>query len=187
MIRPLHVLLLLFIVLLSGCSGDNSSETVEKTPSDMMQTVPKEKSYGSVYDYFEEITGENLKTSVLQIKKSDNSVELTLRILLSDSLKEKMMHTEKPIYFTFGDLPGNETIKNLLAESPSLVQIELNSKENLYTISQKLKLKENLTEADKQALLSPANYRFQVINEEELSVASFMGLENSLLPEDNQK
>ncbi|MBG9945243.1 hypothetical protein C7R94_10660 [Brevibacillus sp. NRRL NRS-603] len=173
MIRPLHIILLLFVVLLSGCS-----EAV---------TVPKEKSYVSVYDYFEEITGENLKTSVLQITKNGNSAELTLRILISDDLREKMMHTEKPIYFSFADMPGNETIKNLLAESPSLVQIELNSKENRYTISQQLKLKENLTEADNQALLSPANYRFQVINEEELSVASFMGLEYSLLPEDNQK
>lgn len=173
MIRPLHIILLLFLVLLSGCS-----EAV---------TVPKEKSYVSVYDYFEEITGENLKTSVLQITKNGNSAELTLRILISDDLREKMMHTEKPIYFSFADMPGNETIKNLLAESPSLVQIELNSKENRYTISQQLKLKENLTEADNQALLSPANYRFQVINEEELSVASFMGLEYSLLPEDNQK
>ncbi|MCE0448780.1 hypothetical protein KB186_02570 [Brevibacillus sp. AF8] len=173
MIRPLHIILLLFLVLLSGCS-----EAV---------TVPKEKSYVSVYDYFEEITGENLKTSVLQITKNGNSAELTLRILISDDLREKMMHTEKPIYFSFADMPGNETIKNLLAESPSLVQIKLNSKENRYTISQQLKLKENLTEADNQALLSPANYRFQVINEEELSVASFMGLEYSLLPEDNQK
>ncbi|AWX56709.1 hypothetical protein AB432_017430 [Brevibacillus brevis] len=176
MIRSLHILLLLFIVLLSGCSEGSSSVT-----------VPKEKSYVSVYDYFEEITGENLKTSVLQITKNGNSAELTLRILISDELREKMMHTEKPIYFTFADMPGNETIKSLLAETPSHVQIELNSKENRYTISQQLKLKENLTEADNQALLSPANYRFQVINEEELSVASFMGLEYSLLPEDNQK
>lgn len=173
MIRPLQILLLLFIVLLSGCS-----EAV---------TVPKEKSYEGVYDYFEEITGENLKTSVLQITKNGNSAELTLRILISDDLREKMMHTEKPIYFSFADMPGNETIKNLLAETPSLVQIELNSKESRYTISQQLKLKENLSESDNQALLSPANYRFQVINEEKLSVASFMGLEYSLLPEDNQK
>ncbi|MGM0713385.1 hypothetical protein [Brevibacillus parabrevis] len=176
MIRPLYSFLLLFIVLLSGCSEASSSDT-----------VPKEKSYVSVYEYFDEFTGENLKTSVLQITKNDNSVELTLRILLSDHLKEKMMHTEKPIYFTFADLPGNETIKNLLVETPSLVQIELNSKENRYTISQRLKLKENVTEADNQALLSPASYRFQVINEEKLSVASFMGLEYSLLPEDNPK
>lgn len=173
MIRPLHILLLLFIVLLSGCS-----EAV---------TVPKEKSYVTVYDYFEEITGENLKTSVLQITKNGNSAELTLRILISDDLREKMMHTEKPIYFPFADMPGNETIKNLLAETPSHVQIEFNSKENRYTISQQLKLKENLTEDDEKALLSPANYRFQVSNEEKLSVASFMGLEYSLLPEDNQK
>ncbi|WP_258022610.1 hypothetical protein [Brevibacillus formosus] len=128
-----------------------------------------------------------MKTSVLQITRNGNSAELTLRILISDHLKEKMMHTEKPIYFTFADMPGNETIKNLLAETPSHVQIELNSKENRYTISQQLKLKENLTEADYQELLSPANYRFQVSNEEMLSVASFMGLEYSLLPEDNQK
>ncbi|OUQ86241.1 hypothetical protein B5G50_23020 [Brevibacillus brevis] len=173
MIRSLQILLLLVIILLSGCS-----EAV---------TVPKEKSYVSVYDYFEEITGENLKTSVLEITKNGNSAELTLRILISDDLREKMMHTEKPIYFSFADMPGNETIKNLLAETPSLVQIELNSKESRYTISQQLKLKENLSEADNQALLSPANYRFQVINEEKLSVASFMGLEYSLLPEDNQK
>ena len=178
MIRPIHLLLLLFIILLSGCSSGSSSETV---------TDPKEKSYVSVYDYFEEVTGENLKTSVLQITKNGNSAELTLRILISDDLREKMMHTEKPIYFSFGDLPGNETIKNLLAETPSLVQIELNSKETRYTISQQLKLKEHLTEVDEQALLSPANYRFQVINEEKLSVASFMGLEYSLLPEDNRK
>ncbi|MFF0830965.1 hypothetical protein ACFYU8_29530 [Brevibacillus sp. NPDC003359] len=176
--RSLHTLLLLFIVLLSGCSAGSSSETVK---------VSKEKSYVSVYDYFEEITGENLKTSVLQITKNSNTAELTLRISISDDLKEKMMHTEKPFYFSFADMPGNETIKNLLAETPSHVQIELNSKENRYTISQQLKLKENLTEADTQALLSPANYRFQVINEEKLSVASFMGLEYSLLPEDNQK
>ncbi|NRR03395.1 hypothetical protein HP570_14345 [Brevibacillus sp. RS1.1] len=173
MIRPLHILLLLFIVLLSGCS-----EAV---------TVPKEKSYVSVYDYFEEIHGENLKTSVLQITKNGNSAELTLRILISDDLREKMMHTEKPIYFSFADMPGNETIKNLLAETPSLVQIDLNSNESRYTITQQLKLKENLSEADNQALLSPANYRLQVINEEKLGVASFMGLEYSLLPEDNQK
>lgn len=172
MIRPLQMLLILFIVLVSGCSADSSSETV---------------TYASVYDYFEEFTGENLKTSVLQITKNDNSVDLTIRILISDNLREKMMHTEKPIYFTFGDLPGNEIIKNLLAESPSLVQIDLNSKENLYTISQQLKLKENLTKDDEQALLSPANYRFQVLNEEKLSVASYMGLEYSLLPEDNRK
>ncbi|TKI56116.1 hypothetical protein E8L90_11920 [Brevibacillus antibioticus] len=173
MIRPLQILLLLVIILLSGCR-----EVV---------TVPKEKSYVSVYDYFEEITGENLKTSVLVVTKNGNSAELTLRILISDDLREKMMHTEKPIYFSFADMPGNETIKNLLAETPSLVQIELNSKESRYTISQQLKLKENLSEADNQALLSPANYRFQVINEEKLSVASFMGLEYSLLPEDNKK
>ncbi|KZE44156.1 hypothetical protein AV540_02340 [Brevibacillus parabrevis] len=174
MIRPLHILFILFIVLLSGCSEESG-------------TVPKEESYVSVYDYFEEITGENLKTSVLQITRNGNTAELTLQILISDHLKEKMMHTEKPIYFTFADMPGNETIKNLLAETPSHVQIELNSKENRYTISQQLKLKENLTEADNQALLSPANYRLQVSNEEMLSVASFMGLEYSLLPEDNQK
>ncbi|MEJ8547279.1 hypothetical protein [Brevibacillus borstelensis] len=160
---------------------------MEEVPSDTIQTAPKEKSYASVYDYFAEFTGENLKTSVLQITKNDNSAELTLQIFISDDLREKMMSTENPIYFTFGDLPGNETIKNLLAESPSLVQIELNSKENLYTISQQLKLKNNLTEADKQALLSPANYRFQVANEKKLSVASYMGLEYSLLPEDNRR
>lgn len=176
MIRHLHMFLLLFIVLLSGCSEGSSSGT-----------VPKEKVYASVYDYFEQITGENLKTSVLKITKNGNSVELTLRILISDDLREKMMYTEKPIYFSFADMPGDETIKNLLAETPSLVQIELNSNESRYTITQQLKLVENLSEADNQALLSPANYRLQVINEEKLSVASFMGLEYSLLPENNQK
>lgn len=59
MIRPLYSFLLLFIVLLSGCSGASSSDT-----------VPKEKSYVSVYEYFDEFTGENLKTSVLQITKT---------------------------------------------------------------------------------------------------------------------
>nr|WP_238333107.1 hypothetical protein [Brevibacillus laterosporus] len=71
---------------------------------------------------------------------------------------------------------GSHKIGSLLVESPPVIQIDL-SKGNTYTLSQQLKLKEKLSEEEKKTLLSPKNYELQVLNEEKLAVAVFIGLE----------
>ncbi|XOS93789.1 hypothetical protein ACLMAB_10380 [Brevibacillus laterosporus] len=50
-------------------------------------------------------------------------------------------------------------------------------KDNTYTLSQQLKLKEKPSEEEKKTLLTPENYELQVLNEEKLAVAVFIGLE----------
>ncbi|QDX91325.1 hypothetical protein EEL32_04115 [Brevibacillus laterosporus] len=165
------------LFLLSGCAVDKSSGKVDKISEETIQKVSAEsKTYKSINEYSKEIAGQHLKTSVLQISQKDTSADLKLEISISEHLREKMGDTEKPIYFTFGDVLGSHKIGSLLVESPPVIQIDL-SKGNTYTLSQQLKLKEKLSEEEKKTLLSPMNYELQVLNEEKLAVAVFIGLE----------
>ncbi|QOS99260.1 hypothetical protein JNUCC42_00130 [Brevibacterium sp. JNUCC-42] len=169
------------LFLFSGCAMDNSSKKIEKISEETIQKVPKEsKTYKSITEYSKEIAGQHLKTSVLQISQNDNSATLKLEISISEDLREKMVDTEKPIYFTFGDVLGSKKIGQLLVESPPVIQIDLSKgkgKDNTYTLSQQLKLKEKPSEEVKKTLLTPENYELQVLNEEKLAVAVFIGLE----------
>lgn len=175
-------------LLISGCVSDQPPDLVEKkaeptdigekrTENDTPTSPIKNKPYLSVTDYSEEINGHQIKNSLLKITRKDNIATLEMTINISDYLIEKLLSTEKPYYFTFGDMLGEKTITNLLIESPSVVTIVLNRVDNNYIISQQLKLKENLTHEEEQALLSPKNYVFQVLNEEKLAVSTFIGLE----------
>ncbi|MED1787206.1 hypothetical protein P4V47_06720 [Brevibacillus laterosporus] len=176
---PAVLIALLF--LFSGCAVDKSSGKVDKISEETIQRVStKSKTYQSINEYSKEIAGQHLKTSVLQISPKDTLADLKLEISISEYLREKMVDTEKPIYFTFGDVLGSKKIGQLLIESPPVIQIDLSKgkgKENTYTLSQQLKLKEKPSEEEKKTLLTPENYELQVLNEEKLAVAVFIGLE----------
>ncbi|NKQ20706.1 hypothetical protein [Brevibacillus laterosporus] len=174
---PAVLIALLF--LFSGCAVDKSSGKVDKISEETIQRVSTEsKTYQSINEYSKEIAGQHLKTSVLQISQKDTLADLKLEISISEYLREKMVDTEKPIYFTFGDVLGSKKIGQLLVESPPVIQIDLSKgKDNTYTLSQQLKLKEKPSEEEKKTLLTPENYELQVLNEEKLAVAVFIGLE----------
>ncbi|MBG9797705.1 hypothetical protein O0555_03120 [Brevibacillus laterosporus] len=172
---PAVLIALLF--LFSGCAVDKSSGKIDKTSEETIQKVSS-KTYQSINEYSKEIAGQHLKTSVLQISQKDTLADLKLEISISEYLREKMVDTEKPIYFTFGDVLGSKKIGQLLIESPPVIQIDLSKgKDNTYTLSQQLKLKEKPSEEEKKTLLTPENYELQVLNEEKLAVAVFIGLE----------
>ncbi|MGG1445394.1 hypothetical protein ABE354_25760 [Brevibacillus laterosporus] len=171
------VVLIALLFLFSGCAVDKSSGKIDKISEETVQKVSN-KTYQSINEYSKEIAGQHLKTSVLQISQKDTLADLKLEISISEYLREKMVDTEKPIYFTFGDVLGSKKIGQLLVESPPVIQIDLSKgKENTYTLSQQLKLKEKPSEEEKKTLLTPENYELQVLNEEKLAVAVFIGLE----------
>ncbi|MDF9412297.1 hypothetical protein E1B06_11295 [Brevibacillus laterosporus] len=166
------------LFLFSGCAVDKSPRKIDKISEETIQKVSS-KTYQSINEYSKEIAGQHLKTSVLQISQKDTLADLKLEISISEYLREKMVDTEKPIYFTFGDVLGSKKIGQLLVESPPVIQIDLSKgkEENTYTLSQQLKLKEKPSEEEKKTLLTPENYELQVLNEEKLAVAVFIGLE----------
>ncbi|PCN45942.1 hypothetical protein B9C88_04495 [Brevibacillus laterosporus] len=171
------VVLIASLFLFSGCAVDKSPRKIDKISEETIQKVSS-KTYQSINEYSKEIAGQHLKTSVLQISQKDTLADLKLEISISEYLREKMVDTEKPIYFTFGDVLGSKKIGQLLVESPPVIQIDLSKgKENTYTLSQQLKLKEKPSEEEKKTLLTPENYELQVLNEEKLAVAVFIGLE----------
>lgn len=166
-------LFLVISLLMSGCEMSPPSDSAEK----INEASVEKKHFRSVTDYHQEINGQNLKNSVLGITKQDGTATLEMTIHISDYLIDKMLNTEEPYYFTYGDMPGEKTIAKLLVESPSVLTIELNRTQKTYTISQQIKLKESLSVEEEQALLSPQNYVLQVLNEEKLAVSTFIGLD----------
>ncbi|XOS93788.1 hypothetical protein ACLMAB_10375 [Brevibacillus laterosporus] len=102
---PAVLIALLF--LFSGCAVDKSSGKIDKTSEETIQKVSS-KTYQSINEYSKEIAGQHLKTSVLQISQKDTLADLKLEISISEYLREKMVDTEKPIYFTFGDVLGSK-------------------------------------------------------------------------------
>lgn len=173
----------LLLFALTGCQSEptpvNSSGTLnqETVPA----TTKATKSYKSITDYSTEINGQHMKNSVLEIKRDGNLASLSIKIWLSPELREKMMDTESPVYFTFGDVMGSEKIAQLLVESPPVVPFDPSSTDGTYTLSQQIKLKEKLTSDEEKALFSPENYEFQLLNEEKLAVYTIIGLELSTI------
>lgn len=172
---------LLLLFALTGCQTQttpvNSSGTLhqETVPA----TTKATKSYKSITEYSTEINGQHMKNSVLEIKRDGNLASLSIKLWLSPELREKMMDTENPIYFTFGDVMGSEKIAQLLVESPPVVPFDPSNTDGTYILSQQIKLKEKLTNEEEKALFAPENYEFQLLNEDKLAVYTIIGLELS--------
>lgn len=172
----------LLLFLLSGCDTEtkpvNSSDTRNQT---MPVSTKETKSHKSITEYSTEINGQHMKNSVLEIKRDGNLASLSIKLWLSPELREKMMDTEYPIYFTFGDVMGSEKIAQLLVESPPVIPFDPSSTDGTYILSQQIKLKEKLTNEEEKALFAPENYEFQLLNEDKLAVYTIIGLELSTI------
>lgn len=182
-------LLLLVAFALSGCNNSTlKSETHAKTSiSHPVKKVPetKENTYQSITEYHDLITGENLKTGILQITRDNNILTFKMDYKLSDKLKNIMLNTKNKFYLTFKEVDGQHKLDSFFLENPELVEGNLNvvhADPNLH-ITQIMKLKENATPEEIKTAMTPANYELVFLNENYQKVAVVIGLDlNSINP-----
>ncbi|USG66741.1 hypothetical protein NDK47_05435 [Brevibacillus ruminantium] len=155
----------------------NNETSIQTLP----EPIKESKSYKSFAEYSTEITGQHMKNSVLEISRDGNSANLNIEIWLSTELREKMLNTESPIYYTFGDVIGSDKIGNLLIESPPVIQFKSSMIEETYILSQEIKFKKELSSEEEKELLSPENYQLQFLNEEKFPVYVIIGLDLSTI------
>lgn len=178
---PLIIIMLL--LLTGGCvSKPNVVEDTKEEATAPLE-VSFKKKYHSVSSYSKSIHGEHLKNGILSITKEQNYLHFELKVQISPFLQEKMLNTEAPFYFNIADVTGQSTLSDVTAEPPIFVKGDLDKLKdgNYYIISQSVKLIEDVPAETMENLLLPETYELEIVNEDTVVVAVFIGLDIDML------
>lgn len=172
-------LMIICIFFIAGC---DSSHPVSGGPANI-ENSPIEKSFSSISDYNDKVNGENFKTGVLNITKKDDYIYLDMNFSLSIDLKEMMINTQQKFYFNFADVEGYDNLTKVMNGTSTFVEGDLDKLKNsdTYLISQKIKIKKDISSSETKEILSPENYELQILDENKQLVAVVIGLDINMI------
>ena len=175
------------ILLTAGCVQESSATEDSNIEIHQQEGTHEGKKtsghYDSIADYNEEITGEHLKTGVLDISRQDNKLHFKMKVSISPELQEKMSNTEEAFYFNITDFEGKHNLSNILSEPPIFTKANLDNIKDgkYYVIEQSVKIEDEVTDENVQEALLPENYELQLLTENKQIVAVIMGLELDMI------
>ena len=179
----INTLLLFSIFSLAGCSQQSLATKENETPIQAKEEQQTTIYYNSVGDYSESITGEHLKTGILEVSKEKNIIHFKIKVAISSDLQTKIHNTKENFYFNITDVEGKNNLASVLAEPPLFTPCNLNEMRegNYYVIKQSVTVKKDISSEKLKKLLLPSNYELQFVAKDKQVAAIIIGLETNMI------
>jgi len=166
----------LCLSILSLCACE-SNVTNSKTKTEAISTKSDTKKYNSIYEYVTDLNSDNLATNEYKLEKNGNVLIFTLNVSINEKLREKMIHTKKPFYFTFAPIIETDTLNNVFDHVAEPIEIKVTKDESKYVFKQSIETKSNLSAVDEKESKRIENYELMILNEEQSVIAHFFDLQ----------
>ncbi|MDC3416239.1 hypothetical protein [Aquibacillus salsiterrae] len=189
MVKSVISCIIFLVIILFGCADASNFQTAlddgETRTESISESMNNDRKFYSINDYMEEINNVNLKTSKLNIVDKGEQIELQIDIELSNYLKDALLNTEKPIYFTFAEVADDYNLSQfILKREPLFIDGDINNllvNNNTISIKQSIVTRNSVNNTQKEILLNPENYQLAFLNEDKKAVAIVIGLETATI------
>ena len=166
----------LCLSLLTIC-GCESNVTNSKIKSEAASSKTDSVTYDSIYDYIKDVNNQNLKTNEYKLDKNGKILHFELNVSINEKLREKMLHTKTPFYFTFAPIIETDTLNNVFDHVAIPIEIKVTKDESEYVFKQDIETKGNLSKVDETESKRIENYELMILNEEQEVIAHFFDLQ----------
>ncbi|MFF2878603.1 hypothetical protein ACFVR2_20020 [Gottfriedia sp. NPDC057991] len=166
----------LCLSLLTVC-GCESNVINSKTKSEVASSKTNSVTYKSIYDYIKDVNNKNLKTNEYKLVKNGNVLHFELNVSINEKLREKMLHTKTPFYFTFAPIIETDTLNNVFDHVAEPIEIKVTKDNSNYVFKQDIETKKTLSKVDETESKRIENYELMILNEEQEVIAHFFDLQ----------
>ncbi|MEH7347667.1 hypothetical protein [Gottfriedia acidiceleris] len=166
----------LCLSLLTMC-GCQSNVTNSNTKSETLSSKTKSNTYNSIYEFVKDVNSDNFKTNEYKLEKNGNVLTISLNVSINEKLREKMIHTKKPFYFTFAPIIETDTLNNVFDRAAEPIEIKVTKDKSEYVFNQSIETKSNLSAIDEKESKRIENYELMILNEDKNVISHFFDLQ----------